>query len=131
MHGQRVTKAMWSFERDVQLAVADQGLKSLRDSGRLQNPDGGSLPKKYPSVWRRWRTALQVLRQGRCHLVGERQFQGRSRLSLVNVEYPLSPCDIVQREFHHFAGPQAVRGDQEKHRVVAQPNVRREIKRLQ
>ena len=57
MHGQRVTKAMWTFERDAQFAVSDQGLKSLRHRGRLQHPDGGSLPQKDPSVWCRWRTA--------------------------------------------------------------------------
>jgi len=49
----------------------------------------------------------------------------------VNTEHALSPCDIVQREFHHFAGAQAVGGNQKKHRVVAQPDVRLKIKRLQ
>src|SRR5918996_214306 len=122
---------MWPLERNVQFAVPHQSLKRLCDRRRLQDPNGGSLPQKYPPVRRRWRTALKMLRQSRCDLIGERQLQRRTCLRLVNAENALSPRDVLQRQFHHLTGAQAVGGDQEKHRVVAPSDVRTEIERLQ
>ena len=45
-HGQRVTKAMWSFERDAELAVPDEGLKSLRDAVGFSTPMGARFRRK-------------------------------------------------------------------------------------
>src|SRR5712691_3065402 len=39
--------------------------------------------------------------------------------------------DIIERDGHHLAGAETVSGDQEQHRVVAQPHGRRRIDRSQ
>jgi len=53
------------------------------------------------------------------------------RLTLMDAEDTLSPPDIIQRERDDLAGAQAIGGDQDKYRVVAQTNSGSDVDRSQ
>src|SRR2546426_11568292 len=50
---------------------------------------------------------------------------------LMDAKTALFPTDVIERNGHHLAGAETVSGDQEQHRVVAQPHGRRRIDRSQ
>ena len=65
-----------------------------------------------------------MLHQRGQDLIGERQFQRRGGLALMDSQDALSPTDVVEADGNDLAGAQSVGSDQQKHRVVAQAHGR-------
>ena len=122
---------MWALERNAQSAMADEGLKRLRNGGRFQYSNGSTHAHKDTSVWRWRRVAFQMLHQSSRDFIGQREFQRGPRLTLMDAEDTLSPPDIIQRERDDLAGAQAIGGDQDEYRVVAQTNRGGDVDRSQ
>ena len=79
-------------------------------------------------IWRRWWRSFQMLHQRGRDLIGQRQFQGRGGLALLDSQDALSLMDVVEGDGNHFAG---VGSNQQKHRVVAQTHGRCRVQGLQ
>src|ERR1051325_3943650 len=122
--GVRVAHTMWALAGNVEPAFANQRLKGLRDSSWFQHAHGSAHSQEDSAIWWRWWCLFQMLHQRRQDLIGERQFQRRGGLALVDSQDALSPMDIVESDGHHLAGAQSVGGDQQKHRVVTQAHGR-------
>jgi len=65
-----------------------------------------------------------MLRQRGRDFIGQRQFQRRRGLGLVDSQTALSPANVIEGEGYYFTGPQSVGGNQQKHRIVAQSHSR-------
>jgi hypothetical protein len=63
-------------------------------------------------------TSAQIFQQRGGDFVSEGQPKQSSGLPLLDTDALGTPCHIVQRECHNIARAQAVRGDQEKDRIV-------------
>jgi hypothetical protein len=66
------------------------------------------------------RPAPQVLEQDGARGIREWQDQGDPAFALVDLQPAAAPIDRVQREGDDLARAQAVGGDEEEHRVVAE-----------
>jgi hypothetical protein len=75
-------------------------------------------------------TSAQIFQQRGGDFVSEGQPKQSSGLPLLDTDAPGPPCHIVQRECHNIARAQAVRGDQEKDRIVPDSGRSRAINRL-
>ena len=102
--GVRVAHAMWALVGDAEPAFADQRLKGLRDSGRFQHAHGSAHSQEDSPIWCRWWRLFQMLHQRGQDLIGERQFQSRGGLALVDLQDALSPMDVVEGDGDHLAG---------------------------
>src|ERR1035438_10371900 len=104
MDGVRVTQTMWALVGNAEPAFADQSLKGLRDRGGFQYAHGSAHSEEDSAVRRRRRGSLQMLYQRRHNLIGERQFQRRGGLTLMDTQDALPPADVLQADGNHLAG---------------------------
>src|SRR5665647_571337 len=75
---------MWALVGNAEPAFANQRLKGLRDSSRFQHAHGSAHSQEDSPIWCRWWRAFQMLHQRGQDLIGERQFQRRGGLALVD-----------------------------------------------
>jgi hypothetical protein len=66
-------------------------------------------------------TALQVAGQRRPHLAGQRQQRAVTGFASTHPHSGVAPADIVQPQFHNFAGPQRQSRHAQDDRPVTQP----------
>src|SRR3989442_1771909 len=117
----RVTQAMWALVGNAEPAFANQRLKSFSDRSGLQHADGSAHSQENSAIRCRWWRPLQVLYKRGQDLIGERQFQRRGGLALMDSQDALSPTDVVEADGNDLAGAEPIGGDQEKHRIVTKP----------
>ena len=119
-----MSKAMRTLKRNAESASPNPGLKSFLDGRAFQQANGGAHSQEDPAIrWGRW-SPLQMLHHCGRDFIGQRQFQKRRGLGLVDSQTALSPANVIEGEGYYFTGPQSVGGNQQKHRVVAQSHSR-------
>ncbi len=87
---------MWALVGNAEPAFANQRLKGLGDSSRFQHSHGSAHSQEDSPIWCWWWRSFQMLRQRGQDLIGERQFQRRGGLALVDSQDALSPMDVVE-----------------------------------
>jgi hypothetical protein len=125
MDGERVPQAVRSLVRDRECARPH--LERVGDR-RGQDRSGGSADAQEDFATRQVRVAVaQVVEQGSADLLRQGKHDRRLGLRSRNSDPPRTPRNIVQAQCGDLARAQAVRGDEQEHRVVASPLRRRSI----
>src|SRR5580693_4784253 len=84
MEGIRVAQAMWTLVRNAEPASSNQRLKGFRDGSGFQRAEGGAHAQKNSPIWSGRRRPFQMLHERGQDLIGEREFQRRGGLALVD-----------------------------------------------
>src|SRR5467141_869656 len=103
MSRQGAPDAMRSSEGNAEAALTNQGMTRLRDGRRGQTADRSAHSQEDPAIGRRRWSPLQMLHNRGRDFVGQRQFQGRRSLMLMDSQTALSPAKVIKCDSHHFA----------------------------
>ena len=86
---------MWALVGNAEFAFANQRLKGFRDSSRFQHAHGSAHSQENSPIWCRWWRSFRMLHQRAQDLIGQRQFQRRGDLALVDSQDALSPMEYA------------------------------------
>jgi len=117
-----VAQTVSSFVGDFEPTPSGPTLEGFDHGCGLENASGGSDAKKDFPVVAIARNSLEIVIDGRTHLIRERKLQWIAGLRLTNLDALLTPFYAVELESHDIAGTQAVSGNEGEHGVVPLPH---------
>src|SRR5262252_2914768 len=124
-----MAQAMRPLKGDSQSTAAGPRLKHIRDSGACQRTQRGAGAQEELAAGAGRALMAQILQEGRADSVSEWEDEWLTRLVLREQQDLPPPLDVLQGQRHDITVAEAIRGDQEQHRIIAPSWCRRPINR--